>query len=40
MPVWLEQIVDSVKSRERLWLLVGVGFQIAVFVATVILGCW
>jgi len=37
-PAWLEGTVDWVRSRERLRLFAGVGFQIAVSVATVIMG--
>ena len=37
-PAWLARIVDGLKKHERLWLAVGLGFQVLVLVATVLVG--
>jgi hypothetical protein len=37
-PAWLVRIVDWFREHERLWLLVGMGFQMLVLVGTVIMG--
>ena len=37
-PAWLVRIVDRFGAHERLWLLVGLGFQMVVLVGTVIAG--